>query len=78
MSSYSLATTSCAGSTAVWTMASTTGAVVGDYIYVEEDCSCGEQPVDGTYYSNKCGGRSGNCFTVDGNCQVDSIAGCGR
>ena len=50
----------------------------GDYIYTTDDCSCdGEQPTV-TYYSNKCGERSGTCFTTNSSCQVGPIAGCGR
>tara|TARA_R110001592_G_scaffold39961_1_gene131396 strand:- start:16 stop:384 length:369 start_codon:yes stop_codon:yes gene_type:complete len=50
----------------------------GDYIYQTEECNCdGEQP-EVTYYSNKCGERSGNCFTVNSSCEVGPIAGCGR
>lgn len=33
--SYSLSSATCAGSTGVWTMASTTGTTVGDYVFSE-------------------------------------------
>ena len=71
-------TSACGGECSSYYTNASGVPVVGDYIYVEEDCSCGGEQPEATYYSNKCGLRSGNCFTVDSNCQVGPIAGCGR
>ena len=69
-------TVACAAECVTYYTTASGVPAAGDYIYTASDCSCeGEQPVI-TYYSNKCGERSGNCFTVNSSCQVGPIAGC--
>lgn len=48
--------------------------VINDSIYVDIDC---EVCAENGQYSDKCGGRSGNCYTV-GECLITTIAACGR
>jgi len=68
----------CGGECSIYYTNASGVPTAGEYIYQNEECSCeGEQP-EATYYSNKCVSRSGNCFTVDGNCRIVSVAGCGR
>ena len=76
--STSSCSTACGGECATYYTNASGVPTTGDYIYTTNECSCeGEQP-EVTYYSNKCGERSGNCFTIGSDCQVGPIAGCGR
>ena len=71
-------TTACNARCAIYFTDASGVPTTGDHIYITDDCSCdGEQPTF-TYYSNKCGERSGLCFTVDSNCQVGPRNNCGR
>lgn len=71
-------TVACGGECTTYYTNASGVPTAGDYIYQTSECSCeGEQPAF-TYYSNKCGERSGTCFTVNGSCQIGPIAGCGR
>jgi hypothetical protein len=49
--------------------------ITGDYIYQSSICSCTGQPAL-NYYSNKCGLRSGKCFTINGSCQITGVSIC--
>ena len=48
----------------------------GNHIYDNSSCEC--EGGEGTiYYSNKCGGRSGNCWTVrQADCVVVGVSEC--
>ena len=60
--SYSLSAASCAGATGDWTMASTTGATVGDYVFSEANGFLGIITVVTTDVS----------ITLDRNCAAES------
>ena len=49
---------------------------VGNYIYDNESCTC-EIGEGSRYYSNKCGLRSGKCFTVSAeDCRIGEVTNC--
>ena len=49
---------------------------VGDHIYDNSDCEC-NLPEGVIYFSNKCGLRSGVCYTVEHeSCLIISVADC--
>ena len=53
-----------------------TALQVGDFIYENSECSCETTP-ENTYYADKCGGRSGQCYTIDPeDCSISSISSC--
>jgi len=51
---------------------------VGNFIYTDEECDCGEGPFpEALVYSDKCGNRSGNCYTVTpSTCEITRIDEC--
>tara|TARA_R100001163_G_C5024630_1_gene166490 strand:+ start:226 stop:594 length:369 start_codon:yes stop_codon:yes gene_type:complete len=49
---------------------------VGDHIYENSDCDCPGSTTN-LYYSNKCGGRGGVCYTIEAsNCEIQSVSDC--
>tara|TARA_R110000751_G_scaffold260005_1_gene359325 strand:+ start:61 stop:432 length:372 start_codon:yes stop_codon:yes gene_type:complete len=52
------------------------GLTLGNYIFNNSECTC--QEVNGyIYFSNNCGGRSGECFTIsDETCEIIEIGDC--
>ena len=50
--------------------------VTGDHIYENEECTCPGN-TSNIYYSNKCGGRSGVCYTINpADCEIISVTSC--
>ena len=51
---------------------------IGNFIYHDSSCDCGEGPFPETLvYSDKCGNRSGNCYTVTpSTCEISGISTC--
>ena len=51
---------------------------IGNFIYHDSSCDCGEGPFPETLvYSDKCGLRSGNCYTVTpSTCEISGISTC--
>jgi len=57
---------------------SASSPVVGNHIYTNSNCTCSGGPFPETLvYSNKCGLRSGSCYTVNpSTCAITAIAAC--
>lgn len=51
---------------------------IGNFIYHDSSCDCGEGPFPETLvYSDKCGNRSGNCYTVTpSTCEISGVSTC--
>ena len=50
---------------------------VGNFIYNNEECVCDSPAPESLFYSDKCGLRSGNCYTMNAStCEVTGISAC--
>ena len=70
----------CAGKCKTYYTDTPVGALptVGKHIYKDSECACPEEGGP-KYYSDKCGLKSGNCYTMNtSTCAITSITPCGK